>query len=110
MKIDRTFITDLTEHSKDAAIVRSTIELAHSLGLEVVAEGIETGDVMTLLRSFGCDLAQGYHICKPKPAAELNIWLRTQRTQTDDTLFFPTTSTDSYREQPIRLIHERRAH
>lgn len=89
LKIDRTFITNLTEDSKDAAIVRSTIQLAHSLGLEVVAEGIETGDVMTLLRSFGCDLAQGYHVCKPKSANEFNTWLRTQPTQTE-TLFAPT--------------------
>ncbi len=95
LKIDRTFITKLTEHSRDSAIVRSTVDLAHSLGIEVVAEGVENGDVMTLVRSFGCDLAQGYHICKPKPANELTAWLRTQPTQTDDTLFASITCADS---------------
>jgi EAL domain-containing protein (putative c-di-GMP-specific phosphodiesterase class I) len=55
----------------DAAIVRSTIDLAHNMGLSVVAEGVENAAVWDLLAALGCDEAQGYHMCKPLPAAEL---------------------------------------
>jgi EAL domain-containing protein (putative c-di-GMP-specific phosphodiesterase class I) len=79
LKIDRTFITDLTPDSRSAAIVRSTIDLAHTLGLSVVAEGVENADSFALLRRFDCDLVQGYHFCRPHPAADLTRWLRTQR-------------------------------
>ena len=51
--------------------MRSTIELGHNLGLTVVAEGVETAPTYGLLRSLGCDLAQGYHVCRPMPAAAL---------------------------------------
>ena len=63
--------------SSDAAsakIVRSTIELAHSLGLEVVAEGVEDQAGLDFLRTSGCDLAQGFVIGRPVPAAQLTIW------------------------------------
>jgi EAL domain-containing protein (putative c-di-GMP-specific phosphodiesterase class I) len=66
LKIDRTFIMELTPDSRSAAIVRSTIELAHTLGLSVVAEGVENADSYALLRRFDCDLVQGYHFCRPK--------------------------------------------
>ena len=82
LKIDRAFITDLREHSSDAAIVRSTIDLAHALGFQVVAEGVESDDVLTLLRRYGCDTAQGFHICTPRPANDLTAWLRTHPTRT----------------------------
>ena len=91
LKIDRAFITELTEHSNNAAIVRSTIDLAHALGLRVVAEGVETSEVLTLLRRYGCDIAQGYHICKPRPANELTAWLRNQPTRTH-TMYPPETA------------------
>ena len=82
LKIDRAFITDLREHSSDAAIVRSTIDLVHALGFEVVAEGVESDDVLTLLRRYGCDTAQGFHVCTPKPANDLTAWLRNHPTRT----------------------------
>ncbi len=73
LKLDRSFISELTkaQAGRDVTLVRSTIELAHSLGLRVVAEGVEDAESLDLLAGLGCDLAQGYLISKPKPAAEL---------------------------------------
>jgi EAL domain-containing protein (putative c-di-GMP-specific phosphodiesterase class I) len=59
-----------------AAIVRSTNELGHNLGLKVVAEGVEDEKTLDLLSSFGCDSAQGYFIARPMPAADLVGWLQ----------------------------------
>ena len=61
--------------------MRSTIELGHSLGLKVVAEGIETPEVWTALLRLGCDLAQGYFISRPMPAPAVSAWTRAQRDQ-----------------------------
>jgi EAL domain-containing protein (putative c-di-GMP-specific phosphodiesterase class I) len=61
--------------------VRSTVSLAHSLGLEMVAEGVESARVLDQLASFGCDQAQGFHIGKPMPARELEAWVVEHRTQ-----------------------------
>jgi EAL domain-containing protein (putative c-di-GMP-specific phosphodiesterase class I) len=73
LKLDRSFITDLsaTERGRDLALVRATIDLGHALGLRVVAEGIEDSVTMRLLLSARCDLAQGYFICKPMAAEDL---------------------------------------
>jgi diguanylate cyclase (GGDEF)-like protein len=71
MKIDRSFVMDMLESESDAAIVRSTIDLARNLGLRIVAEGVETEAMWDALRAQGCTLAQGYLISKPLPAAEL---------------------------------------
>lgn len=71
LKIDRTFVMDMIRNEQDASIVRSTIGLAHSLNLKVVAEGVEDAATMTMLRQMGCDLAQGYYIGRPIPAAEV---------------------------------------
>ena len=71
IKIDRSFVTDMLGNESDAAIVRSTIDLARNLGLRVVAEGVETQAVWDVLREQGCTLAQGYLISKPAPAEEL---------------------------------------
>jgi EAL domain-containing protein (putative c-di-GMP-specific phosphodiesterase class I) len=69
----------MAEDDRDATIVRSTIELAHDLGLIVVAEGVESPEVMELLDEFRCDLAQGFHLCRPEPADEITDWLRRRR-------------------------------
>ena len=74
LKIDRSFVQRLEEADADAAIVRSTIGLGQSLGLRVVAEGVETADALRRLGAFGCDQAQGFHIARPLPAAELTAW------------------------------------
>ncbi|MGW4483967.1 sensor domain-containing protein [Amycolatopsis sp. NPDC004368] len=71
LKIDRSFITGIAESGAAAAIVASIIAMAHAVGLTVVAEGVETADELALLRQLGCDQAQGYHLGRPLPAAEL---------------------------------------
>lgn len=70
LKIDRSIIQDVVNSQRDALIVRSTIDLAHSLGLKVVAEGIETHDQFSLIAAMGCDQAQGYLLAKPMPLSE----------------------------------------
>src|SRR5690606_25540170 len=75
LKIDREFIKGMLEDPDDFAIVRSTIELAHRLGLRVVAEGVETEQAMNALAGLGCDLVQGFFASKPVPADDLRRWL-----------------------------------
>ena len=76
LKVDKSFVIHMTENEGDAKIVRSTIDLAHNLGLEVVAEGVETQEVLDRLTEMGCDAAQGYYMSKPLPANELTHWLK----------------------------------
>src|SRR4051794_869671 len=76
LKIDRSFVITMQEREDDAAIVRSTIALGRNLGLRVVAEGVETDEVMGELRQLGCDVAQGFHVSRPVPAADFERWLR----------------------------------
>lgn len=71
LKIDRLFVQNVNVQSKDEIIVRSTIELGRGLGLHIVAEGVETQEVWDKLQELGCDLAQGYFLSKPVPAAEV---------------------------------------
>jgi EAL domain-containing protein (putative c-di-GMP-specific phosphodiesterase class I) len=78
IKIDRSFVTTATRSSANAAIVKSTIELAHNLGLEVVAEGVETQPCLDLLTDMGCDLVQGYLFAKAMPAGDLPTWSAAQ--------------------------------
>lgn len=65
LKLDRSLVSEITRSAKDALLVRSTIELAHSLGLKVVAEGVEHTDEVALLAAMGCDMVQGYCIARP---------------------------------------------
>jgi diguanylate cyclase (GGDEF)-like protein/PAS domain S-box-containing protein len=71
LKLDRSFVQGLGDDSADAAIARSTIELAHSLGITVTAEGIELMEQLFQLQTMGCDRGQGYHFSKPVPADEV---------------------------------------
>lgn len=75
LKIDQGFVRGLTTDPKDAAIVEAGIFLARKLGLEVVAEGVESAEQARLLRGHGCSLAQGYHFGRPMPAEEFMAWL-----------------------------------
>jgi diguanylate cyclase (GGDEF)-like protein/PAS domain S-box-containing protein len=75
IKIDRSFISAMVAREGDEVIVRAAIELAHNLGLGAVAEGVEKRAVMERLAQLGCDLAQGYYLCRPVPPDELAIWL-----------------------------------
>ena len=75
LKIDRSFVQFAHQNRQDAVLVNSTIELAHQLGLKVVAEGIEDPECLDLLRSYGCDLVQGYLISKPIAIGDLLLLL-----------------------------------
>jgi EAL domain-containing protein (putative c-di-GMP-specific phosphodiesterase class I) len=77
IKVDRSFVLNMLKNSSDEAIVRSTIELAHNLGLRAIAEGVEDAATLDRLRVLGCDLAQGFYMGLPMPLAELSEWLAT---------------------------------
>jgi len=76
IKIDKSFVIDMATNRDGAAIVRSTIDLGHNLGLKVVAEGVEDEKTETMLREYGCDFIQGFHISRPAAAGPLGPWLR----------------------------------
>lgn len=81
LKIDRSFVQYAHVNANDAVLVRSTIDLAHSLGLKVVAEGIEDPECLAFLRGAGCDLVQGYHISRPVALPDLLAFLDSADTQ-----------------------------
>jgi diguanylate cyclase (GGDEF)-like protein len=76
IKMDKSFVMKMAMDENDAAIVRSTIDLSHNLGLRVVAEGVETEAIWNQLTTLGCDLAQGYYLNRPVPPEDLEVWLR----------------------------------
>jgi EAL domain-containing protein (putative c-di-GMP-specific phosphodiesterase class I) len=76
VKIDRSFVSGMTADENDAVIVRSTIDLARNLGLDVVAEGVEDEATLRGLGDLHCDIAQGFHLSRPLPAPELAAWLQ----------------------------------
>lgn len=75
LKIDKSFVIGMTQDQNDATIVRSSIDLAHNMGLRVVAEGVENPEALSLLTNLGCDAAQGFFISQPLPATEVKRWL-----------------------------------
>jgi len=78
LKIDRTFVRDLATDPDDAAIVRAIIQMANSLNLRTIAEGVETQDMLAQLRAFGCDEVQGFLFARPMPAADMVRFLTDQ--------------------------------
>lgn len=72
LKIDKSFVMDMIKNENDAVIVRSTIDLAHNLGLKVVAEGVENDEIYEMLRILRCDTAQGFYLSKPESAATIS--------------------------------------
>lgn len=74
LKIDKSFVMNMQSDANDATIVRSTIDLAHNLGLSVVAEGVENEAICVLLRKLNCDEAQGYHLSRPMPVEDFITW------------------------------------
>jgi diguanylate cyclase len=86
LKIDRTFVKEMTTRPEDASIVRAMVSLAHSLNLKVVAEGVETGDQLALLQQLGCDQYQGFHFSAALTAGEFDrlIGVHTQSAPASD--------------------------
>ena len=76
LKVDRTFVRSMVDNARDRSIVRAIVELAHTLGLEVVAEGVEDEPTARLLAAFACDRAQGYYMAKPMAAMQFEAWLK----------------------------------
>jgi diguanylate cyclase (GGDEF)-like protein len=79
LKIDRTFVTEMLTNENDSAIVQATIDLAHNLGLEIVAEGVEDKATSEKLESLNCDKFQGYYFSKPVSAKEFQTWFQTRQ-------------------------------
>jgi diguanylate cyclase (GGDEF)-like protein len=77
LKIDRTFVIGMASDPDSAVIVRSAVDLGHNLGMTVVAEGVEDSTTRSDLVDMGCDLVQGYQICRPVPAKDLERWIET---------------------------------
>ncbi len=75
LKIDKSFVMRLTSDADDRIIVRATVELAHNMGLKVVAEGVETREIWDALIELGCDYGQGFYMSRPLPAADFLAWL-----------------------------------
>ncbi len=75
MKIDRSFVARLSHDENSAAIVRATVELAHALGLDVTAEGVEDAESLALLKTLDCDHAQGFYIGRPMPSGDVSRWV-----------------------------------
>ena len=76
LKVDRSFVLELTSQEADRVLVRSAVDLGHNLGLTVVAEGVEDARTGEVLHELGCDVAQGYHYARPMPAEQLRDWIR----------------------------------
>ena len=79
LKIDQGFVRDILSDSNDAVICKSTIALAHSMGLSVIAEGVETEEQIAVLRSFGCGAFQGYYFSRPVNAEAFESYLKTSQ-------------------------------
>lgn len=75
IKIDRSFVIEMNEDDDDLAIVRATIDLAHNMGLRVVAEGVENEETLAALKAHDCDIAQGFYISKPLDVSDFSAWI-----------------------------------
>ncbi len=98
IKIDKSFVIDMPHDASDAAIVRSTIDLAHNLGLRVVAEGVESHEAWRRLEDLGCDLAQGFHVSRPVPAEAMTRLLVERRAAAEAEAAEP-------QPYPFRVVH-----
>jgi diguanylate cyclase (GGDEF)-like protein len=76
IKIDKSFVMNMARDKKDESIVKAAVDLAHALGLKIVAEGVEDEKTLDILSEMGCDYAQGYYMAKPMPSEELILWMK----------------------------------
>ena len=90
LKIDKSFVLHMSTDTDDTAIVRSTIDLAHNLGLTTVAEGVEDAQTQELIAALGGDAIQGYHLSRPQAAPDITNWLHDRHTQTPPAWTSPT--------------------
>jgi len=81
LKIDKSFVQEMITSDRDRIMVQKTIEMGHELGMHVIAEGVETQEQLDLLRTFGCDSAQGYFFSRPLAPAAMVPWLENYRSQ-----------------------------
>ena len=79
IKVDRSFVSRMSDGDEDESIVRSIIDLAHALGMNAVAEGVETEEVWARLEALGCDSAQGWYVSRPMAPEAATVWLHGQR-------------------------------
>ncbi|MDD3448573.1 MAG: EAL domain-containing protein, partial [Gammaproteobacteria bacterium] len=75
IKVDQSFVQRVETESGAREIVRAAVAMAHAMGMEVVAEGVENARAIDLVTELGCDLAQGYYLCRPLPAPECRAWM-----------------------------------
>ncbi|MCW2543852.1 MAG: GGDEF-domain containing protein, partial [Frankiales bacterium] len=94
LKVDRSFVSGMLVNDNDLALVRATVQLAHSLGARAVAEGVESQELQDSLKQLGCDVAQGYHLGRPMPAASYQSLLATA--------FIPKARVGT--DQPVRSV------
>ena len=107
IKIDKGFIVGMEHDAANAAIVRSTVELAHALGHRVVAEGIESAETYARLSAMGCDAGQGFYIAQPMPATEMLRWLKEEKRalavpvpKSPKTVALPTAGVSRHADRP----------
>jgi diguanylate cyclase (GGDEF)-like protein len=79
IKIDKSFVMNMANDKKDASIVKAAVDLAHTLDLKIVAEGVEDEKTLDLLSDMGCDYAQGFYMAKPMPCNELVVWMESSK-------------------------------
>jgi EAL domain-containing protein (putative c-di-GMP-specific phosphodiesterase class I) len=84
LKIDRSFVSSVTDDERSRMIVASTLQMAHALGLRAVAEGVENSATAAELVRMGADVLQGYHLSPPLPPTEVEAWVRSWTSFSDD--------------------------
>jgi diguanylate cyclase (GGDEF)-like protein len=103
LKVDRSFVLGMNDSESDLALVRTTVQLAHSLGARAVAEGVEEPALAAALRGLGCDMAQGYWLSRPVPPADIRVLLGVDDVRTAAAFTMP----EPRAEQPLPVKHLR---